>query len=171
MRTNIVTASILLLGLNACGLMAARDQQDAMYAQMAQQQAANQVKQREQIKQSFQQQYDAQEPSYAMMRSKLELYESQYQDWLQGVTPRQKNSNEFATVTKVHDELKERADKLEADHTSFVQWYEQSKDRATNDDNMKLAQSYTSFGQRHQLYFSNYIDLHNQTLSISARSK
>jgi hypothetical protein len=105
------------------------------------------------------------------MRSKLELYESKYQDWLTGATPVQKKTNEFASVTKVHDELKGRVDALEADHGGLVQWYEQSKEKPSSDDVMKLGQSYGTYGQKQQLYYSNYVDLNTQTMTISARKK
>jgi hypothetical protein len=169
----LITTGVALgaAGAGGCGFWAVKEQQDAMVADMAARHAANEIKQREQTKRSFQQSYDAQESAYAMMRSKLELYESKYQDWLGGATSPQKKTSEFASVTKVHDELKGRVDALEADHGGLVQWYEQSKERPTSDDLMKLAQSYGSYGQKQQLYFSNYVDLDTRTMSISARKK
>jgi hypothetical protein len=166
--TMIGSTLALALG-SGCGLMAVKDQQDAMMTQMAQRQAENEVKQREQLKKSFEQSYDAQESSYELMRSKLEGYESKYQDWLGGVTPGQKTSHQFASVTKVHDELKAKVDKMEADHNALVQWYEQTKDKPTNDDAMKLTQTYGSFSQKSQLYFSSYVDVNGQTMAVSAR--
>jgi len=168
-----VTASLFSLALalgslGGCGLWAVKDQQDAMLADMAARQAANEIKQREQMKHSFQQSYDAQESAYAMMRSKLELYESKYQDWLGSATPAQKKTNAFASVTKVHDELKGHVDALEADHGGLQQWYEQSKQKPTSDDLMKLSQSYGSYGQKQQLYYSSYVDLDTRTMTISA---
>ena len=71
-------------------------------------------------KTQFTEQYSSQEDAYATMRSKIEMYESQYQDWLKDVTPAQKHSNEFATTTKSHDEIKGRADKMEDEHGARV---------------------------------------------------
>ena len=161
----------LTLTLPACAFWAVKDQQDQMLANMARQQEEIKVKQAAQVKSSFQQYYDAQEPSYEMMRSKLELYESRYQDWLKGVTSSQKRTNEFAATTKTHDEIKTRVDKLEDEHGALVQWYEKTKETPTNDDAMKLGQSFGSFGQKQQLYYSNYVDLNTRTMSISARNK
>jgi hypothetical protein len=169
LTTMTSTLSLSLALGSGCGLMGIKDQQDAMMTQMAQRQAENEVKQREQLKKSFEQSYDAQESSYGIMRSKLEGYESKYQDWLGGVTADQKGSHQFASVTKVHDELKGKVDKMEADHNALVQWYEQTKEKPTNDDVMKLTQTYGSFGQKSQLYFSSYVDVNSQTMAISAR--
>ena len=105
------------------------------------------------------------------MRSKLELAESQYQDWLQEVTASQKKSNEFAAVSEAHDELKGNVDKLEADHGALVEWYEKTKDAPSNDDQLKLGQSYGAFGQKQQLYYSSYTDLNTRGLGISAKHK
>src|SRR4029077_5567687 len=123
-------APLATLGLllSSCGYFAVKDQQDQMLANMARQQQEAKEKQAGQNKTSFAEMYDANESSYAMMRSKIELYESQYQDWLKEVTPNQKKTGEFATTTKTHDELKARCDKLEDDHGALVQWYEKTKE-------------------------------------------
>jgi len=171
MRRTLAPLAALGLLLCSCGLMAVKDQQDQMLANMARQQQEANAKQAAQLKSSFQQNYDAQESSYEMMRSKLELYEAQYQDWLKGVTTTQKRTNEYAATTKTHDEIKGRVDKLEDEHGALVQWYEKTKETPTNDDAMKLGQSFGSFGQKQQLYYSNYVDLNTRTMSISARNK
>jgi hypothetical protein len=159
------------LTLSSCGIFAVKDQQDAMLANMARQQQEAKAKQAAQTKTQFGDSYDANENAYATMRAKIEMYESQYQDWLKEVTPAQKHTNEFATTTKAHDELKGRADKMEDEHGALVQWYEKTKESPTTDDSMKLSKTYGSFSQRAQLLFSNYADLSGRTMSISAKHK
>ena len=170
-RFTLAALAGLGLSLSSCSLFAVKDQQDQMLADMARRQQEMKAKQAEQNKTQFTEQYSSHEDAYAMMRSKIELYESQYQDWLKEVTPAQKHTNEFATTTKTHDEIKGRADKMEDEHGALVQWYEKTKESPTTDDTSKLAKTYGSFSQRSQLLFSNYADLSNRTMSISAKHK
>ena len=157
--TSIALFSLLPVAAASCGLFAAKDQQDAVVAKMAPQ------------KEQFAQTHDGEESRYTNMRSKLELAESQYQDWLQEVTASQKKSNEFAAVSEAHDELKGNVDKLEADHGALVEWYEKTKDAPSNDDQLKLGQSYGAFGQKQQLYYSSYVDLNTRSMSISTKPR
>jgi hypothetical protein len=170
-RWALAPLASLGLTLSSCGIFAVKDQQDAMLANMARQQQELKAKQAAQTKTQFAESYDSNEDAYAMMRSKIELYESQYQDWIKGVTPAQKRTNEFATTTKTHDEIKGRADKMEDEHGALVQWYEKTKESPTTDDSMKLSKTYGSFSQKSQLLFSNYADLSSRTMSISAKNK
>ena len=153
--TRWALASLATLGLTlaSCGFFALKDQQDAMLANMARQQQEAKAKQAAQTKTQFGESYNTNEDAYAMMRSKIELYESQYQDWIKGVTPAQKRTNEFATTAKTHDEIEGRADKMEDEHGALVQWYEKTKESPSTDDSMKLSKTYGSFSQKSQLLF------------------
>jgi hypothetical protein len=170
-NSGLVGIAAMGLALCSCSYFAMKDQQDQMLANLARQQQEAKEKQAGLLKGSFQQNYDSNESSYSTMRGKLEMYEARYQDWLQEVTPVQKKSNEYASTTKTHDELKARVDKMEDEHGALVQWYEKTKESPTNDDANKLNHTYGTFSQRMQLYFSNYTDLNTRTQSISARKK
>jgi hypothetical protein len=170
-RFALAALGALGLSLSSCSIFAVKDQQDQMLADMARRQQEQKAKQAAQTKTQFADSYSSNEDAYSMMRSKIEMYESQYQDWLKEVTPAQKHTNEFATTTKAHDEIKGRADKMEDEHGALVQWYEKTKESPTTDDSMKLSKTYGSFSQRSQLLFSNYADLSSRTMSISAKHK
>ncbi len=74
----------------------------------------------------------------------------------------------YAAATKEHDDLQARIAAVEEEHLTLVQWFEQIKEYPTDDDILKLGQTYASFSRIQQLSASSYARLSAAMARISA---